>query len=113
MSERRSELKAVAGADDVAAAKTGERDVTAMTAQLMDGWTQVNNRLMSLAQAPWRHTQAVAEEMRQCQSPKDMIDAQMRLTRVAVDDYMDEAKKLGDLVVKMSGEAMGLLRLPR
>ncbi len=111
MSERRSELKAVAGGDDMAA-KAAERDITAVTAQLMDGWTQVNNRLISLAQAPWRHTQAVAEEMRQCQSAKDMIDVQMRLTRVAVDDYMDEAKKLGELVVKMSGEAMGLLRLP-
>jgi len=111
MSERRSELKAVTGGDG----STGpeQHDLMGMSAQIWEGLTQINNRMISLAQASWRHTQAAAEEMRQCQSPKEMLEIQLRLSRRALDDYMDESRKLSELLIKMSGDAMGLLRLPR
>jgi hypothetical protein len=113
MSERRSDLKAVAAGDDVANAKTPDREFMAMTTQMMDGLAQVNGRLVSLAQASWRNTQVAADELRQCQSPKDVIEVQMKVARQTVDEYMDEARKLGDLVMKMSNDAMGYLHLPR
>ncbi|MDA8230494.1 MAG: phasin family protein [Magnetospirillum sp.] len=113
MSERRSELKAVAAGEDMASTKTPDRDLMVMTAQMMDGLAQVNSRLISLAQTSWRHTQTAAEELRQCQSPRDIMDVQMKVARLAVDDYMDEARKLGELVAKMSSDAMSYLRLPK
>ena len=112
MSERRSELKAVA-ADEMSSAKTPEHEFMSMTSQMMEDLSQVNNSLVSLAQTSWRHTQEAADEMRLCQSPKDMIDIQIKVGRQAVDEYMDEAKKLGDLVMKMSTDAMSYLRMPR
>ena len=44
MSERRSELKAVAAGEDMASTKTPDRDLMVMTAQMMDGLAQVNSR---------------------------------------------------------------------
>ncbi|MGE5546144.1 MAG: phasin family protein [Solirubrobacterales bacterium] len=113
MSERRSELKAVASADEVAANRLHERDFMQITARMMDGWSQVNSRLISLAQTSLRNNLSAAEELRQCQSPKDMVDCQLRLARQAYDEYMDEARQLGEIVTKLSTEAMGMLSLPR
>lgn len=112
MSERRSELKAVAATEDLAS-KMPDRDFMQVTARIMEGWTQVNGRLISLAQASLRMNMAAAEELRQCQSPGDLMDAQMKLAREAMDQTMDEAKKIGDIVAKMSSEALASMGLPR
>jgi hypothetical protein len=111
MSERRSELKAVAANEEMA--RGAERDIMQMTARMMDGWTQVNSRLMSFAQVSMRHQMEAAEELRQCQSPKDFMDMQIRLARQAYDDYMDEARKMSELMVKVSSEALGQMSLPK
>lgn len=113
MSERRSELKAVASGDDMAAAKMMDRDFMQMTARMMDGWTQVNSRLISLAQSSIRNNLEAAEEMRQCQSPKEMVDCQIRLARQNYDDAMDSARQIGEMMTKMSTDAMGYLGMPR
>jgi hypothetical protein len=112
MSERRSELKAVAQAAE-AKANGSERDLMQMTARMMDGWTQLNTRIMSYAQISMRNNLTAAEELRQCQSPQDAVELQMKLARQAYDDYMDEAKKLSDLVVKVSSEALGYMNVPK
>ncbi|MGE5503088.1 MAG: phasin family protein [Actinomycetota bacterium] len=111
MSERRSELKAVAANEEMP--RGAERDIMQMTARMVDGWTQVNSRLMSIAQTSMRHNLDAAEELRQCQSPKDFMDMQFRLARQAYDDYMDEARKLSELVVKVSSEALGHVPMPK
>lgn len=111
MSERRSELKAVAAEE--MASKMPDRDFVQVTARLMDGWTQVNGRLISLAQASLRNNMAAAEQLRQCQSPSDVLDTQMKLAREAVDQYMDEARQIGEMVTKLSTDAMGCMGLPR
>lgn len=113
MSERRSELKAVAATAEDLSSKAAERDIMQISQRMVDGWTQVNSRLVSLAQTSWRNNLSAAEELRQCQSPQDMMDLQMKLARQAYNDYMDEAKKLGDLVTKISTEAMGYMGLPK
>lgn len=116
MSERRSELKAVSNAAEQAAGIAG-RDVSQLTAQWLENWSQINGRLVSLAQAGLRNSIDAAEQLRQCQSPADLVDTQMKLARRAYDDYMDEARTLSELVVKMSSEALSstgaVTRLPR
>lgn len=112
MSERRSELKAVAAAEDLAS-KLPNRDFVQMTARMMDGWTQLNGRLISLAQVALKSNLAAAEEIRQCQSPAEVLDAQLRLMRETCDQCMDEARKIGEIVAKMSTDALGSLSLPR
>jgi hypothetical protein len=112
MSERKTELKAVAAIDE-AAAKTVDRDLIQFSAKVVDGWNQVNTRLMSLAQTSLRNNLAAADELRHCQSPKDVVDAQMKLARQAYDDYVDEAKKLSELVMKISTESLGAFNLPK
>ena len=113
MSERRSELKAVPAADDANGAKMSERDFMQMTARMMDGWSQVNSRLITLAQTSLHNNLTAAEELRQCQSPREVVDCQIKLVRQTYDEYMDEARQIGDLVTKISTEAMGFLGMPR
>jgi len=112
MSERRSELKAVAAAEDLTS-KMPDRDFMQMSARMMDCWTQVNGRLVSLAQESLKSNLAAADEMRQCQSPGEMLEMQMKLVRDACDQYMAEARKIGEIVTKMSTDAMGSMGLPR
>lgn len=107
MSERRSDLKAVAAAEELASKQ--DNDFVGMTARMMDGWTQVNGRLISLAQASLRNNLAAAEQLRQCQSPSDVLDTQMKLAREAMDQYMDEAKTIGEILSKISTDAMGCM----
>lgn len=106
MSERRSELKAVSSAAEQAAKNAG-RDVTQFAAHWVDGWNQINGRLVSLAQAGLRNSINAAEQLRQCQSPTELVDTQMKLARQAYDEYLDEARSLSELVVKLSSEAIG------
>jgi hypothetical protein len=105
MSERRSELKAVASAEDLAAKLTG-RDMAELTAQWMNNWSQISTHLLSLAQISLRNSVTAADQLRQCQSPTDIMDIQLKLARKAYDDYADEARQLSELVVKMSSDAM-------
>ncbi|MBC7951673.1 MAG: phasin family protein [Rhodospirillaceae bacterium] len=105
MSERRSELKAVASAEDLAAKLTG-RDVANLTAQWVDGWSQINSRLIALAQLPLRNSVTAADQLRQCQSPTDIMDIQLKLARQAYDEYVDETRQLSELVVKLSSSAL-------
>lgn len=116
MSERRSELKAVSNAAEQASGIAG-RDVSLLAAQWMENWSQINGRLVSLAQAGLRNSIDAADQLRQCQSPADVMDTGIKLARRAYDDYLDEARTLSELVVKMSSEALSSTaastRLPR
>ncbi|MGE5478377.1 MAG: phasin family protein [Bacteroidales bacterium] len=105
MSERRSELKAVNNVAEQAAALAAP-EFGQLAAQWVENWSQINGRLVSFAQAGLRNSVDAADQLRQCQSPADLIDAQIKLVRRACDDYLDEARTLGDLVVKMSSEAL-------
>ncbi len=112
MSERRSELKAIAAGEENADGSQGQ-DLAAMTAHVWDGLAQVNTHLMSLAQSSWRHTQTAADELRQAQTPQEIVDVQLKVARQATDDYLDEARKIGELVAKLSTDAASYLRFPR
>lgn len=105
MSERRSELKAVNAAAEQAASDAG-RDITQLTARWVENWNQINGRLVSFAQTGLRNSINAAEQLRQCQSPADLVDIQIKLARQTYDDYLDEARSLSELVVKMSSDAL-------
>lgn len=113
MSERRSELKAVASGDEMTAAKMAERDVLRMTTRMMEGWSEFNSRLLTMAQESMRTTMSAAEEMRQCQTPREVLDCQMKLARQSIDDCVDGYRQIGDLMARMSSDAMGYMGLPR
>lgn len=106
MSERRNELKAVTMAEEMAA-KLPAREMAQLTARWVESWGQINSHLVAMAQSSLRNSAAAAEELRQCQSPSDMVDTQIRIARQAYDDYLDEARQLSELVVKLSSEAIG------
>lgn len=108
MSERRSDLKAVPNGADIAN-KIFDRDYAQVTAKVVDGWSQVNSRLLALAQSSWKRNLEAAETLRQAQSPKDLVDVQLKLARQTYDDYVDEARQLSELVVKLSSETLGSL----
>jgi len=111
MSERRSDLKALAGAEDAANALS--YDPVAVSTQVWNDLNQVNGLLVNFAQASWRNAQAAAEEIRRSQSVRDVFDIQIRVARQGVDDYVEEGRKLGELLLKISNDALGGLRLPR
>lgn len=106
MSERRSDLKAVSAPEEVATKLAGP-DMGNLTAQWLSNWGQINDRLMSLAQVSLRNSVNAAEQLRQCQSPTDMVDIQMKLARQVYDEYLDETRQLSDLVVKLSTDSLG------
>lgn len=105
MSERRSELKAVNKAAEAAVGIAGQ-EVGQLAALWVENWNQINERLVSFAQAGLRNSVDAAEQLRQCQSPADLVDTQIKLARRAYDDYLDEARTLSELVVKMSSDAL-------
>ncbi len=106
MSERRSELKAVSS-DSVPSTQTLSRDVLQMTTRAIEGWMLVSGRLANFTQKSLRDGLSVAEELRRAQSPADAMELQSKFMRQLYDESMDEAKKMGELVMKISNEAVG------
>ncbi|MCR6632630.1 MAG: phasin family protein [Magnetospirillum sp.] len=104
MSERRSELKAVRTAE--AAVEQNGRNANQLAAVWVDNWNQINGQLIALTQNSLRHSIGAAEQLRQCQSPNEFVETQLRLARQAYDEYLDDARRLSELVVKLSSEAL-------
>lgn len=105
MSERRSDLKAVSAAAEQAVNAAG-RDVGQLTTQWVENWNQINGRLVSFAQASLRNSISAAEQLRQCQSPTDLMETQFKLAQQAYGDYLDESRSLSELMVKLSSDAL-------
>lgn len=105
MSERRSELKAVSAATGPALSVAG-RDMSHLTTLWVENWSQINGRLMSFAQASLRNSISAAEQLRQCQSPTDLVETQMKLAQQAYGEYLDESRSLSELVIKLSSDAL-------
>ena len=84
-------------------------DLVQITSNMVSTWSEVNSSLMSFAQASIQNNLAAAEELRQVQNPKDLLDTQMRIARRAYDDYLEEATKIGQIVQKLSAGAIDAL----
>ena len=103
MSERRSEKAMSAAAEKLAASG---REAGQLAANWADNWNQINGRLVTMAQIGLRNSMQAAEQLRACQTPAELVDTQMRLARQAYDDYLEEARSLSELVVKLSSETL-------
>lgn len=84
-------------------------DLIRLTTNVVNTWSQVNNHLISFAQASLQSNLSAAEELRQVQSPKELVEVQLRIARKAYDEYLDEAAKLGEIVQKLSNDTMEAL----
>lgn len=73
------------------------------------GWREVNASLIAFAQQSLERQWAAAEELRQVQGPKELLDLQLRMARRAYDDYIEEAGRIGQIWQKISTEANDLL----
>lgn len=84
-------------------------DLARMTAAMVNGWTELNGHLLSLAQTSLRNNLEAAEELRQCHSPQDLMDAQLRLARKNYEYYLDGARQIGSLMAQVSSDAVQCL----
>ena len=82
------------------------KDLIRMTMGIAETWMQVGSHLMSMSQTMINQNLAAAEKMRHCQSMAEMYDMQLNLARQAYDGYIEEARKLGQIMGKMSSDAM-------
>lgn len=80
-------------------------DFMKMTTSLMSGWTELNSHLLSFAQTSIRNNLDAAQELRNCQSPQEVLDTQMRVARKTYEDYLEEARNIGNLMARMSSDA--------
>ncbi|MBW7850964.1 MAG: phasin family protein [Rhodospirillales bacterium] len=81
-------------------------DLMKMTTTLMNGWTELNTHLLSFAQTSIRNNLDAAQELRNCQSPQEVLDTQMRVARKTYEDYLEEARNIGNLMARMSNDAV-------
>jgi len=81
-------------------------DFISLTNNVVSSLSQLNSRLFSFAQASLQNNFAAANELRQVQNPKDLVEIQLRIARQAYDSYVDEATQIGQIVQQLSTEAL-------
>jgi hypothetical protein len=101
-------MKALSGNETMTNPKI-DRDMLRATSAFIDGLTAVNSELVSYAQNSWRSSLAAAEEMRQCSNPREVLDLQLRHAKRSYEDYLEEARKVGELMTRLSTEAVNAL----
>lgn len=84
-----------------------------MTASMVDSFAAINAHWMTMAQASLRHNLHAADELRQCQSPGEVVETQMKLAQKAYEDYVEETKKFSEIVAKMQTDAISYLSTDR
>jgi phasin family protein len=88
-------------------------DLLKFTGSVVSTLSEVNSSLISFAQASLQNHIAAADELRQVQNPKDLVDVQIRIARRAYDDYVEEATKISEIVQRLSTDALAALNPPR
>ena len=71
------------------------------------------SRLMAFAHTSIQTNMAAAEEYRHCQSPRQMVDVHLKMSRKAYEDCLDEARALGTIMSQMSTEAVDALTVQK
>ncbi len=88
-------------------------DFIKLTSSVVSTWSQVNSQLISFAQSSLQHNIEAAEELRQVQSPKELIEVQLRIARRTYEGCLDEATKIGQIVQQLSADTVELLTAPK
>jgi hypothetical protein len=81
-------------------------DFMQMTTNIVNVWSEVNDHLFNFAQQSMHNNISAVDDLRKVQSPKDLMDVQLRVARQVYDSCLDEAAKIGQMVQKFSTEAM-------
>jgi hypothetical protein len=79
----------------------------------LNGWTSIGGQLLGLAQNSLQAGLEAAEELRQCRSPQDLLDAQIRHAQRACAAYMDGAREVSTLITRTSTETMDAIGMRR
>ena len=104
-------MKAMTGAENLTGLNN-DRDIMKATATMVDGLTAVSSEMVSFAQNSWRNSLATAEEMRRCQSARDLVELQLRHARQSYEDYLDQTRKIGEMMTRISFEAVNAVTPP-
>jgi len=88
-------------------------DLLKLTGSVVSTLSEVNNSLLSFAQASLQNHIAAADELRQVQNTKDLVEVQIRIARRTYDGYFEEATKIGQIVQRLSNDALAALNPPR
>lgn len=81
-------------------------DFAKLATSVVNNWQAVNNHLINYAQASLQSNLNAAQEIRQVQSPQDLLDFQMRLVRRNYESAVDEAKQIGALLSQLQSDAI-------
>lgn len=109
MSERMSKMNRAATMLDSETGTATPPDLARMAVVMMNGWTAIGGQMITFTQSSWQAGMTAAEELRQCQSPRDMVDLQLRFTRGHYERCLDEVREMGGLLARVSSEAVDAL----
>jgi hypothetical protein len=112
MSERMSKMNKAATMLGTEMGAQMPPDLTRMALVMMNGWTAIGGQMITYTQNSLRAGLTAADEMRQCQSPRDMVDAQIRFMRGHYERTLDEAREMSGLLARVSGETIDALIPP-
>lgn len=112
MSERRSEMKAITMNPDLSGFNLDNKGMMRATQSMMEGWSVLNGHILACTQNAVKRQMAMAEEIRQCQTPKEAFELQMRVARQAFEDYVEDSRTIGQMIGKISTDAMGCMTPP-
>lgn len=109
MSERASKMNRGASMVEAPVGAATPPDIAKMAVVMMNGWTAIGSQMIIFTQTSLEAGMAAAEEMRQCQSACDLIDAQMRFARGNYERVLDEVREMGGLVARVSSDAIDVI----
>ncbi|MBF0395093.1 MAG: phasin family protein [Alphaproteobacteria bacterium] len=110
MSDRTSKVTPIATSPDAGASNPPMPDFGRITSTMMNNMSAMNGRMMSFAQTSVQNGMDAAAEFRRCQTAQELMDAQMRFAQKAYTDYLDEARELGNIIVRMSSETVEVMQ---
>ncbi|MBF0334682.1 MAG: phasin family protein [Alphaproteobacteria bacterium] len=111
MSDRTSKVTPIAAsAADAGGSNLPMPDFARLTSTMMNNMSAMNGRMMSFAQTSVQNGMEAAGEFRRCQTAQELMDAQMRFAQKAYTDYLDEAREMGAIIVRMSSEAVEMMQ---
>ena len=105
MSERASKMNKATTILDGEIGTPPPPDFARMAMVMMNGWTAIGGQMITFSHSAWQASLTAAEELRQCQSPRDLVEIQMRLARGQYERCLDEVCEIGGLLARVSSAA--------
>ena len=95
------------GYDELASQGTDGLDAMAASSRaLFDTMQELHREWLSFAQAQFSESMEAGREFARCQSPRDLLEVQMRYARSSADRILTEATKLAELSVRVASASL-------